>query len=93
MLADPPARGSRAGAGERTALASRRRVPSPRDRPRRSRRSVLSVVMVVIGVAMLVSTSRAAAARWPSGILLGVLFVAAGAGRLYLERARGREEP
>ncbi len=54
---------------------------------------VLSVVMVVLGVAILVSTIARGGGPLAVGVLLGVLFVAAGAGRLYVERARGREEP
>ena len=49
----------------------------------------MSAVMVLIGVAMLVLDARArrgTAGR--SGVLLGLLFVAAGAGRLYLAQGR-----
>ena len=43
--------------------------------------------MVLIGVALIVRRSLRSAARSPSGIILGVLFIAAGAGRIYVERA------
>jgi hypothetical protein len=42
--------------------------------------------MVVIGVAMLVSTIARGGGPLALGVLLGVLFVAAGAGRMYLAR-------
>jgi hypothetical protein len=55
---------------------------------------VLSVILVVIGVAMIVRTLAAGGGAVAIGLLLGVLFVAAGLGRLYVNglmarRARG----
>jgi hypothetical protein len=47
---------------------------------------VLSALMVVIGVAIIVRTVAAGGGPLALGVLLGVLFVAAGAGRLYVER-------
>jgi hypothetical protein len=47
---------------------------------------VLSALMVVIGVAIVVRTLAAGGGPLALGLLLGVLFVAAGAGRLYAER-------
>ena len=47
---------------------------------------VLSALMVVIGVAIIVRTLAAGGGALALGLLLGVLFVAAGAGRLYAER-------
>jgi hypothetical protein len=47
---------------------------------------VLSALMVVIGVAIIVRTVAAGGGALALGLLLGVLFVAAGAGRLYAER-------
>jgi hypothetical protein len=47
---------------------------------------VLSALMIVIGVAMIVRTVAAGGGAIALGLLLGVLFVAAGAGRLYAER-------
>ena len=44
----------------------------------------LSAAMVVLGLAMLVRTLGAGGGPLALGTLLGVLFVAAGAGRLYL---------
>ena len=45
---------------------------------------VLSVLMIVLGIAMVVSTLARGGGPLTMGILLGVLFVAAGAGRLYI---------
>jgi hypothetical protein len=47
---------------------------------------LLSALMIVIGVAMIVRTVVAGGGAVALGLLLGVLFVAAGAGRLYAER-------
>ena len=54
---------------------------------------VLSVMMVVLGAAILVTTIARGGGPLAVGTLLGVLFVAAGLGRLYVERERGRERP
>jgi hypothetical protein len=63
--------------------------PSPRD-VHRGATLVLSTVMIVIGVAILVSTLARGGGPLAVGVLLGVLFVLAGAGRMYVERVRGR---
>jgi hypothetical protein len=63
--------------------------PSPRDVHRGST-IVLSAVMIVLGLAILVSTLARGGGPLAVGVLLGVLFVLAGAGRMYVERARGR---
>ena len=47
---------------------------------------LLSALMVLIGVAMIVRTLAAGGGAVALGLLLGVLFVAAGAGRLWAER-------
>ena len=44
--------------------------------------------MVVLGVAMIVRTLAAGGGPLALGIVLGLLFVAAGAGRLWVERRR-----
>ncbi len=49
---------------------------------------VLSGLMIVIGVAMIVRTLVAGGGPIALGLLLGLLFVAAGAGRMYVERQR-----
>jgi hypothetical protein len=47
------------------------------------RGTLLPVLMVIVGVALIV---RMALIGTIIGIVLGLLFIAAGAGRLYLER-------
>ncbi len=49
---------------------------------------LLSGVMVLLGVAMIVRTLAAGGGPLAVGLLLGLLFVAAGAGRLWAERRR-----
>jgi hypothetical protein len=60
-------------------------VPTPRQVHRGATR-VLSTAMVVIGVALLVSTLARGGGPLAIGVLFGVLFVAAGVARLYLAR-------
>lgn len=60
-------------------------MPSPRDL-HRAGTTVTSVLMVVIGVAMLVTTISRGGGALAIGIVLGVLFVVAGVGRLWLSR-------
>ena len=64
-------------------------VSGPR-RLHRSGTTALSLVMVAIGVAMAVRTVAAGGGPLALGVLLGLLFVAAGASRLYLQGRRGR---
>jgi hypothetical protein len=45
----------------------------------------MSILMVVIGVAMLVVTFAAGGGPAATGVLLGVLFIAAGVGRIYVQ--------
>ena len=49
---------------------------------------VTSDLLVLIGVAIVVRTIAEGGGPAALGVLLGVLFVAAGAGRLYLQRER-----
>jgi hypothetical protein len=49
---------------------------------------VLSSIMVLLGLAMVVRTIAAGGGPIATGLLLGLLFVAAGAGRLWAERRR-----
>jgi hypothetical protein len=62
-------------------------MSEPRNLHRAATR-VMSVVMVVLGIGILVSTLARGGGPLAIGILLGVMFVAAGAGRLYVERER-----
>jgi hypothetical protein len=66
-------------------------MPEPRDL-HRGTTGLLSVILVLLGVAMIVRTLAAGGGGLAFGLLLGVLFIAAGAGRLYLNArlARGR---
>ena len=45
----------------------------------------MSIAMILIGIALLVRTLIAGGGAATLGVLLGVLFIAAGAGRLYLQ--------
>ena len=45
----------------------------------------MSVLMMVIGVALVVRTLVAGGGAIATGVLLGLLFIAAGAARLYLQ--------
>jgi hypothetical protein len=55
---------------------------------RQSYTRVMSIAMVVIGVALIARTIAAGGGALATGILLGILFLLAGAGRLYLSRSR-----
>jgi multisubunit Na+/H+ antiporter MnhB subunit len=59
-------------------------MPPGRQIHRTSTR-VLSIAMIVIGVALLVRTLLAGGGAAATGVILGLLFVAAGAARLYLQ--------
>ena len=58
-------------------------MPEPRD-VHRLATLVLSAVMLVLGLAILAVTLANGGGPLALGILLGVLFTAAGGGRLYL---------
>ena len=58
-------------------------MPEPRELHRQGTR-LLSGAMIVVGVALVVRTVLAGGGAVAIGVLLGVLFVAAGAARLYL---------
>jgi hypothetical protein len=60
-------------------------MPAPREVHRGATR-LLSAAMALIGLAILVSTLARGGGPLTVGVLLGLLFVAAGAGRLYLSR-------
>lgn len=64
-------------------------MPAPSDVHATTTR-LMSALMVVIGFALLVRTLAAGGGPLSLGVLLGVLFVAAGAGRFLLLRRRGR---
>lgn len=47
---------------------------------------VFALVMIAIGVALLIRTVAAGGGALATGVILGVLFLLAGVGRLYVER-------
>jgi uncharacterized membrane protein HdeD (DUF308 family) len=51
----------------------------------RSSTRVMSILMMVIGIVLLARTLAAGGGFLATGVLLGVLFILAGAGRLYLQ--------
>jgi hypothetical protein len=57
---------------------------------RRSSTRVLSAIMILIGVALVVRTLVAGGGPKATGLVLGILFVGAGAGRLYLQSRGSR---
>ncbi len=60
-------------------------MPTPRQ-AHRAATGVLSLAMVVIGVALIVSTLVRGGGPVAVGVVVGALFCALGAGRLYLQR-------
>jgi hypothetical protein len=56
---------------------------APRDLHRTSTR-ILSTVLLVLGLAMIVVTVAAGGGPLATGVLVGLLFAAAGAGRLWV---------
>jgi hypothetical protein len=58
--------------------------------PRVTATRVLSVLLVLIGVALVVRTLTAGGGAAARGVILGLLFVAAGAGRLWIATRSGR---
>jgi uncharacterized membrane protein len=64
-------------------------MPAPREIHATTTR-LMSALMVAIGIALLVRTLAEGGGPLSLGVLLGVLFVAAGAGRFMLLRRRGR---
>jgi hypothetical protein len=51
---------------------------------------VLSLAMVAIGLALIVRSLSAHAGALSVGLLAGILFIGAGAGRTWIELRRGR---
>jgi hypothetical protein len=64
-------------------------MPDPRQLHSATTR-LLSFAMVAIGVALIVRTLIAGGGGLAIGIVLGVLFAAAGGARLYLQGRQGR---
>jgi|1185.fasta_scaffold1149090_2 hypothetical protein len=64
-------------------------MAKPRDVHRQTT-LLFSSVLVLLGVGMIVRTVVAGGSALATGLLLGVLFIAAGAGRIYLALRPGR---
>ena len=62
--------------------------PQPRDVHRGATR-ILSLAMVVLGVVMIATTLSRGGGPLALGLILGLLFIAAGAGRLYFSGRAG----
>lgn len=58
-------------------------MPEPREIHKATTR-VLSAAMLVLGIAMVVSTLVRGGGALAIGLVMGVLFILAGAGRLYI---------
>ena len=63
-------------------------MPSPHE-VRRATTPLFSVALIVIGIAILVRTIVAGVDGFAYGLLLGPLFILAGAGRLWVSRKVG----
>ena len=62
---------------------------SKQQQLRRSYTRLMSVILILLGIVLVIRTISAGGGPAAAGVLLGVLFVFAGAGRLYLQY-RGR---
>jgi len=65
-------------------------MPDPRQLHRSTTR-LLSLAMIVIGVLLVVRTLAAGGGGLALGLILGVLFVAAGGARIYLQTRQERD--
>jgi hypothetical protein len=63
-------------------------MPDPK-RLHGSATRTMSVIMIVIGIALIIRTLAAGGGAIATGVILGVLFVAAGAARLYVQLRSG----
>jgi hypothetical protein len=61
---------------------------SRREQLHRNSTRLMSLLMVIIGIALVVRTLAAGGDALALGLVLGVLFMAAGCGRLYLQLRR-----
>ena len=67
-------------------------MPKPGDLYRGTT-GVMSVLLVLIGVALIVRTITAGGGALAFGLLMGVLFIAAGLGRMYINTRLARRAP
>jgi len=58
-------------------------MPEPRA-VHRGTTGLLSVILVILGIAMIIRTLTAGGGALAFGLLMGVLFIAAGLGRIYI---------
>jgi hypothetical protein len=58
-------------------------MPEPRNLHRQTT-GLLSVILVILGIAMIIRTLTAGGGALAFGLLMGVLFIAAGLGRIYI---------
>jgi multisubunit Na+/H+ antiporter MnhB subunit len=65
-------------------------MPDPRQLHRSTTR-LLSFAMIVIGVLLVVRTLAAGGGGLALGLIIGVLFVAAGVARIYLQTRQERD--
>jgi hypothetical protein len=63
-------------------------MPDPK-RLHGSATRTMSVIMIVIGIALIIRTLAAGGGAIATGVILGGLFVAAGAARLYVQLRSG----
>jgi|GEM_PF-497347 len=67
-------------------------MPEPRA-VHRGTTGLLSVLLVIIGVALIVRTIAAGGGALAFGLLMGVLFIAAGLGRIYINQRLAARAP
>jgi hypothetical protein len=67
-------------------------MPEPRD-VHRGTTGLLSVILVILGVAMIIRTLTAGGGALAFGLLMGVLFIAAGLGRIYINTRLASRAP
>jgi hypothetical protein len=67
-------------------------MPEPRNLHRQTT-GLLSVILVILGIAMIVRTIAAGGGGLAFGLLMGVLFIAAGLGRIYINTRLASRAP
>ena len=67
-------------------------MPEPRDLHRQTT-GLLSVILVILGVALIVRTIVAGGGGLAFGLLMGLLFIAAGVGRMYINTRLASRPP
>jgi hypothetical protein len=67
-------------------------MPEPRS-VHRGTTGLLSVILVILGIAMIIRTLTAGGGALAFGLLMGVLFIAAGLGRIYINTRLAARAP